>query len=278
MVSGTLGLVLIGALAVMVTPHQEDGPLAVRTSPSFVDPTALVPVTTALLELAVGELTSAFGAPRAQPAPELRERPAVLTTTTVADATLVPTGTDAVAVAALATPLESGVAIVTARSIDGRGTGDQIAVRLASGITVDAEIVATFGYSAFVTLGSVPADEPAHHVATSVPADDDMVTVLLSPPREVRLGELAGVAAPEGTAVIDADGRLVGLCTETDDGSMGLAAVDPAAGELTTSSTSAPVSSFPTTGEVPSSAGTTAPSSAPTSAPASAPASASRHG
>jgi hypothetical protein len=98
----------------------------------------------------------------------------------------------------------------------------------------------------------------------------------------VRLAELAAVGAPEGTAVVDADGRLVGLCTETNDGSMGLAAVDPAAGELTTSSTSPPASSSPTTEPVLSSAGTTAPTSAPasapTSAPASAPASASRHG
>jgi hypothetical protein len=267
MVSGTLGLVLIGALAVMVTPRQEDGPLAVRTSPSLVDPAALVPVTTALFEIALGELTSAFGAPRAAAERAPQERPHTATTT-VADTTRVPTGTVAVAVEALATPLQSGVAIVTARSIDGRSTGDQIAVRLASGATVDAEIVATFGHAAFVTLGSVPADEPTHHVAASAPGDDDMVTVLVSPPRSVRLGELAAVGAPEGTAVVDADGHLIGLCTETDDGSIGLAMADPGPGELTTASTTAPVSSAPTSEAAPTSSAGTAPASAP---PASAP-------
>jgi hypothetical protein len=267
MVSGTLGLVLIGALAVMVTPRQEDGPLAVATSPSFVDPSALVPVTTALFEIAVGELTSAFGAPRIAPEsapPEPATRPA---TTPVAETTAVPTGTDAVVVAALATPLQSGMAMVTARSIDGSVTGDRIAVRLASGATVEAQIVATFGYAAFVTLGSMPADEPAHYVATSVPAGDDMVTVLLSPPRSVKLAELAEVGAPEGTAVVDAEGHLVGLCTESDDGSTGLAMVDPEAGGPTgepVSSTSPPESSTPaTTAAVPSSAGTSPPTSAP---------------
>jgi hypothetical protein len=271
MVSGTLGLVLIGALAVMVTPRQEDGPLAVRTSPSLVDPAALVPVTTALFEIALGELTSAFGAPRAAAEREPQERPPHTATTIVADTARVPTSTLAVAVEALATPLQSGVAIVTARSIGGRSTGDQIAVRLASGATVDAEIVATFGHAAFVTLGSVPADEPTHHVAASAPGDDDMVTVLVSPPRSVRLGELAAVGAPEGTAVVDADGHLIGLCTETDDGSIGLAMADPGPGELTTASTTAPVSSAPTREAAPASSASTAPTSAPpaTSAPVS---------
>jgi hypothetical protein len=267
----------------MVTPSQEDGPLAVRTSPSFVDPAALVPVTTALFEIALGELTSAFGAPRAEPQPAPQQRSPQSATTTVAATNRIPTGTIAVAVEALATPLQSGVAIVTARSIDGRSTGDRIAVRLASGATVDAEIVATFGHAAFVTLGSVPADEPAHHVATSAPGDDDMVTVLLSPPRSVRLAELAAVGAPEGTAVVDADGRLVGLCTETDDGSIGLAMADPGPGGLTDELTTAPTaSSGPATEAVPGSTGSTAPTSAPaTTAPpdttASAPASSSRH-
>jgi hypothetical protein len=261
----------------------------VRTSPSFVDPGALVPVTTALFEIAIGELTSAFGPPRLAPAPEPQERPTrQATTTTVAGTSPVPTGTDAVAVAALATPLQSGVAIVTAHSIDGRGAGDRIAVRLASGATVDAEIVATVGRATFVTLGSVPADEPAHDVATSTPADDDMVTVLLSPPLEVTLAEVAALGAPEGTAVVDADGHLVGLCTESDDGSMGLAMVDPGADELTDgstgSSTSPPPSGSPASEVGTTSHGTTPPTSAPagTTAPAdtaaSAPASASRYG
>lgn len=271
MVSGTLGLLLIGALAVMVTPRQEDGPLAVRTSPSLVDPAALVPVTTALFEIALGELTSAFGAPRAAAELAPHERPPRTATTTVSDTTPVPTSTVPVALEALATPLQSGMAIVTARSIGGRSTGDQIAVRLASGATVDAEIIATFGHAAFVTLGSVPADEPTHHVAASAPGDDDMVTVLLSPPRSVRLGELAAVGAPEGTAVVDADGHLIGLCTEADDGTVGLAMADPGAGELTAASTSAPVSSAPTSEAVPASSGSTAPTSGPpaTSAPVS---------
>lgn len=266
MVSGTLGLVLIGALAVMVTPRQESGPLAARTGPSFVDPAALVPVTTALFEIALGELTSAFGAPRAVAERTPGDRPPHTATTTVADTTGAPTGT----VAALATPLQTGVAIVTARSIGGRSAGDQIAVRLASGATADAEIVATFGHAAFVTLGSVPADEATHHVAASAPGDDDMVTVLLSPPQSIRLGELAAVGAPEGTAVVDADGQLVGLCTETDDGSTGLAMADPGA-ELATAATTPPTSSAPTTETVPAGSGSTAATSAPpaTSAPVS---------
>lgn len=213
LVSGTLGLVVVGVLAVMVTPNREESPLAVQTEPSFVEPISLGPTTSALIDLA-NELTTALGMPR----PDAGR-------TTIAS--LVGTSPTPGSAAALATPFDAGMAIVTIKSIAGSTAGDEVSVRLASGRTFEAEVLATLGNAAVVAIGALLSDERAHSVADEVPGDDTMVTVMLATPTSVRLAELASIGAPEGTAVVDSSGRLIGLCTEDAEGHTSLApAVD----------------------------------------------------
>lgn len=245
LMSGTLGLIVVGVLAVMVTPNRGGSPLAVESDLAFVEPTVLAPTTSALAGFA-NELTSALGLSRND-----RDRP-----TTTASLVSV-TSIAATAPAALATPLDSGMAIVTIKSIAGSATGDEVSVRLASGRTFEAEVVATLGHAAVVAIGALLSDERAHSVAEEVPAGDTMVTVMLASPTSVRLAELASTEAPEGTAVFDSAGRLIGLCTEDADGQTSLApAVDadepePADGAPVTTTpaatTTAPVSATSTT-------------------------------
>jgi len=209
--TGTLGLLAVGVLAVMVTPNRENAPLSVHPTPAFVDPGTLVPLTSVLLERAAG----AFGVSRVESS---RATATTVAGTTVAANTVAVTTTVApVGVAAiipLATLLESGLAIVTAKSMTGRATGEPVAVRLASGATFEAEVHTTLGHAVVVTIDSLTSSEPGHPVADAVPGSDAVVTVLVSPPVTVRLSELGSTDAPEGTAVIDANGRLIGLCTE----------------------------------------------------------------
>ena len=61
-------------------------------------------------------------------------------------------------------------------------------------------------------------------VAPDMPADDEMVTVMTAEPIDIEMHRLdevdpATAAVVDGTAVLDADGNLVGLLTNGDDGS-----------------------------------------------------------
>jgi hypothetical protein len=53
-------------------------------------------------------------------------------------------------------------------------------------------------------------------VASRSPAPDDMVTVLSDPPVEVEFHEVDDLDVADGTAVVDGDGALVGICTWSD--------------------------------------------------------------
>ena len=245
--AGTLGLLAVGVLAVLVTPqgspgHQVAaeaslvvpgiGPIASASTINDVPATTALPHSLALA-------TTAGSVPVG-----LTSVPARTTPPAAAPAT-VPT-TIAAALAALATPLDDGFALVTAKAVEGYLLGDTLAVRLASGRQVAAEVVAVIGHTVVVAAATDLADEPAHEVADDPLDDDQLVTVMLSPPRTLPLGELASVAAPEGTAVVDADGDLVGLCTWAADGTTDLALVDPATRDHTDPGTTIPTTT-PTT-------------------------------
>lgn len=136
--------------------------------------------------------------------------------------------------AALATPLDDGLAVVTARSVWGHGEGDTVSVMFASGESTLAEILAMFERSVVIALDAEPTDQPGHELADEPLEADATVTVLLDPPIDIALSELPGLAAPEGTPVLDDEGALVGLCTLADDGTTALALVDASADDYTT--------------------------------------------
>lgn len=233
LMSGTLGLLAIGALALMVTPDRANSPSAVQTPASFVTVAelsatvpvtasiGLVPVTTAVFEFAVGELAGALGVTRPG------DDAVTSTTFTVAadpEALAAPLATP------LATPLESsersGLAIVTTKAIAGTDEGDTLTVQLASGRVVEAEVIDAADQATLVRLGAEATGEPAVELADATPGADSMVTLLLDTPVRLPMSALAEIGAPEGTAVVDTDGRLIGLCTLGDDGATQLATVD----------------------------------------------------
>lgn len=254
--SGTLGLLAIGALALMVTPDRANTPSAVQTPASFVDvaqlsvttpvtgPIQWVPVTTSVAAFAVGELANALGGTRgdadATTVSTTMTSPA--TSTTVVVTAVVAPGVPSSAAApadvprptptgvALGTPLATllgdGLAVVTAKAIGGVQEGDTVTVQLASGRVVDATVVDTAERAALVQLPTGVDGERVVELADRAPDPDAVVTLLLDTPIKVPMSALADVGAPEGTAVVDTEGRLVGLCTLGDDGSTQLAPVD----------------------------------------------------
>lgn len=266
--AGTLGLLTIGVLAVMITPRRDPGPpLAAEASlarPGATRATAVVSATelpttiaTSLAHsLTIGPVVTA---PQATALPAATE-PAV---TAPVAASEPPTATTAPptshppapGVVALATPLGGGMALVTARAVEGRVTGDTLPVRLASGRELAAELIAVLGRTVVVAGAEFDA-ETGHPVANVPFSPDALLTVLLSPPRAVTLDQLATLAAPEGTAVVDADGKLVGLCTWADDGTAALALIDDPASDLSGGwlAPSSTASSSPTTSSRPATA------------------------
>lgn len=247
LVAGTLGLVVVGVLAIMVTPSSGGLPMAVGTEATLVDPGTLA--TVAVFGTAAPTGSAEAGTAQGVARVELDRPPISMFATTI----VATTPAAGPVVAPLATLLESGIAVVTAKSVAGYQAGEQFAIRLASGRTLQGELVSKLGNAAVVTVGVLVASEQSHAVADSVPGASTLVTILSDPPLTVRLDELAATEVPEGTAVIDGDGRLIGLCTLAADGHTSLAAAVDADHEPVGPSTSAPVAS-PTSSPAPPSA------------------------
>jgi len=252
--AGTFGLLAVGVLALWVTPSR-GSPVAVESAAERVEPQGFGSVTTLLLDATVDadravvstvmastEVASTLVQAVASLAPV--DATAGVAVTTFAPASTVPTAaTPALATvpvttlaelfaAALATPVDGGMALVTAQAVDGRRTGDTVSVELASGRTGIAEIVALLERAVVVALSSDLTGDPVHAIADDAPGAHDRITVLLDEPITVTLAELAGLDVPEGTPVLDADGELVGLCTDSADGTTALALVGPDADDL----------------------------------------------
>ncbi len=67
-----------------------------------------------------------------------------------------------------------------------------------------------------VVLDREDRTERGYLVASRSPEPDDMVTVLSDPPVEVEFHEVDDLDVADGTAVVDQDGALVGICTWSD--------------------------------------------------------------
>ncbi|MET0458212.1 MAG: hypothetical protein ABW195_03125 [Ilumatobacteraceae bacterium] len=165
--SATLGLLLVGVLAVAMTPDHSSSPEAVASTISGL---RQVPASAEALEQ-----------------PELP----------------------------LVTPLgDDGWAVTTMSALAGRS--GSVTARLPSGAEVQAEIITT-DRSTGLTVVSVPA-LAGYELAADEPAPTDTVYVHGDPPQTVTITELASLDVAEATPVLDADGDLIGLCTQEADG------------------------------------------------------------
>ena len=176
--TGSLGLVALGVFVLVMTPSRDGAPIAVSA-------TTAAAVTSADAETAAPTVAAI-------------RRP-------VADVTG----------AALATPIGDGDYAVAVRSSVERSVDDLVQVVLPSGRTVAGSIVVE---NADTVLVHLTVNEPGHRIAERRPRDRDMVTVLASPPVDVAFSDVDDLDVADGTAVVDAEGGLVGLCRRSDDG------------------------------------------------------------
>ncbi len=172
--SGTLGLLAIGLLMVTITPGRAESPIALSAS------------TTPIV---------AQGAPRA----------AVL-----ASAATDRVGFRAEPIGALATPIGDGRFALVTRASLADTDGMVIDVRLPSGRTTAGSIVTASDDAVVIALA---ATEPGHRIAAERPRRREMVTVMADPPISVAYSEIDTIDADEGTAVLDHEGSLVGICS-----------------------------------------------------------------
>lgn len=177
--SGTLGLIAVGLLVLAITPERSAAPVAISA-------------TTTPAVVGVGQ---AAGAP-ASTVVGLRNRPE-----------------------AMATPIGEGrLAVVTAAGLGaapgGLRVGEAVQVAVPSGRMHAARVVGRAGDTVVVELERT---EPGMQVADEHPGSHEIVTVMARPPVTIVLDQLATLDVEEGTAVLDDDGDLVGLCSEGGD-------------------------------------------------------------
>lgn len=180
--TGSLGLLAVGLLMLAVTPSRSGAPVAISA--------------TTTPESAGGSVT-------------------VIATVAAGPSDRAPLGLRGAA-DALATPIGEGrYAVVTAVDLGtgsgGVAIGDAVDVEVPSGRLHEARIVGRSGDTVLVELERA---EPGVDVADDRPAGDDIVTVLAEPPITIVLADLATLRVEEGTAVLDDDGLLVGLCSQ----------------------------------------------------------------
>lgn len=178
MATGTMGLLAVGLLMVTITPRPAESPLAIASTTS---PSA-----------SLGMRGPAALAPASTERLGLRS------------------GTAGV----LATPIGDGrFAIITRASlVDTRRT--VVDVRLPSGRLSAGSIVTASDHAVVVALATA---EPGHAVARHRPEASDIVTVMASPPITIAYHDVPTLEVEEGTAVLDARGHLVGICSRTGD-------------------------------------------------------------
>ncbi len=202
--AGTFSLLALAALVLVVTPR--------GGSP-----------------IAVGSSTTLFGSAAGSTSPRATVRSAGVADISessvigIAAPISATSGTTPAALAALATPIGDGsLAVVTARSLAGQRAG-LVSLRLRSGATATGQIVAQYDDK---TLVAMEPTEYGHRIARVSPKSHDMVTVMDDTPRVMPYSDVAHMDMPEGTAIVDSDGELVGLCSRAADGSMYVVAVD----------------------------------------------------
>jgi hypothetical protein len=176
--TGTLGLLAVGLLMVAVTPDRSGSPVAISatTTPvGTVDTLAVIATPPDRTPLGLRATTEAVATPIGE------GRYAVVT------------ATDLAATAG------------TAR------LGDAVEVEVPSGRIHDARVVGRSGDTVLVELERA---EPGLEVAENHPEGHEIVTVLAEPPVTIVFADLPQLDVAEGTAVLDDDGELVGLCSQ----------------------------------------------------------------
>lgn len=171
--SGTLGLLAVGLLMVTITPDRAESPIAISAS------------TTPVVDQSTRPVALAPGA---------TER----------------VGFRSDIDSALATPIGDGRFALVTRAALADIEHMIIDVRLPSGRTTAGSIVTASDQAVVVALAAI---EPGHDVAVDRPSAGQMVTVLSEPPVTIAYGDIGTLEVREGTAVIDDDGLLVGLCS-----------------------------------------------------------------
>ena len=194
--TGTIGLLAIAVLLVTVTPSRHSQPIAINatTIPRFGD--------------ADGSGDDAAGVTGVRRS-ETSAQPAA-------------------AARALATPIGSGRYAVVLRDSIGDATA-LLDVVLPSGRFTWGRIVETATTGADTVLVHLYDAEPGHRITDRRPQMTDVVTVMASPPIEVAFGDVEDLDVVDGTAVVDRDGHLVGLCTRDGSGNrIRVVELDPA--------------------------------------------------
>ena len=183
--TGTVGLVAIALLVLTVTPSRSSSPVAVSASTTLVSAADLAPAGPTIA-----------GVRRSANADD-----PVRSGTTVH---------------ALATPIGPGdYAVVSRASLDGAEVAMTVDVVLPSGRLAAGQVVQAADDAVLVALDQA---EPGHEVAGHRPRDREVVTVMATPPITVAYADIGGLEVAEGTAIIDDQGALVGLCSGDDDG------------------------------------------------------------
>jgi hypothetical protein len=180
--SGTLGLLAVGLLMMAVTPSRSGSPVAISATTTPVSAAETVAVIA----------TIATGTPDRAPL-GLRGRAEVL-----------------------ATPIGEGhFAVITAVDLaivaGAADLGAAVEVEVPSGHLRAARVVGRSGDAVLVELERA---EPGVEIADEHPAGHEIVTVLAQPPVTIVLDDLPELEVEEGTAVLDGDGELVGLCSQ----------------------------------------------------------------
>lgn len=188
--TGTLGLLAVGALLVSVTPRRQDAPSALGST------------TSAVVGIVAPDREGAETAgQRAGSTPALAIRS---TATTV----LVPT--DPVA---LATRVGPGRLAVVTRAAMPVWSDQPVPVRMPTGRLHTARMLWASTDVVVVELSAPAPSGGSHDVARRRPASSDQVVVMSAPPIVLDLADIASIDVPEGTAVVDTDGDLIGVCS-----------------------------------------------------------------
>jgi hypothetical protein len=131
------------------------------------------------------------------------------------------------------TPIgDEGWGVTTKEAVDGES--GWMHARLPSGAEVEIEVIGTDATTGLVVVTlPVSADTHGYRLAADRPGPSDTVLVHADQPKVVPFVELADLDVEEGTPVLDAAGELVGLCTDSYDGTT-LMTVDTMPGDTTT--------------------------------------------
>jgi hypothetical protein len=192
--SATVSLLLIGLLVITMTPGRSPSPDAVSSTVS-----------------------------ETGPARPVNSAGAAAASTAAMTSTALP----------VVTPIgDEGWGVTTKEAVDGES--GWMHARLPSGAEVEIEVIGTDATTGLVVVTlPVSADTHGYRLAADRPGPSDTVLVHADQPKVVPFVELADLDVEEGTPVLDAAGELVGLCTDSYDGTT-LMTVDTMPGDTTT--------------------------------------------